>query len=156
MRTSGSSRLARRRRSIAAFTGGGLVLVFVAGLALRAFQSRESSHAFAIPGEAGDRRLMVEVLNTTDVQGLARATTLELRRLGIDVVYFGSAGDSALESTAVVVRSAEPGARGQAERVARLLGLPETRVRVEPDSTRLVDLSVLVGRDLAARVDLHP
>jgi len=155
MRSSGWSRSARRRRTIVTFTAGALVLVFAAGLALRAFRSRDTTHAFAIPGEDG-RRIVVEVLNTTDVQGLARATTLELRRRGIDVVYFGSGGDAVLDLTAVVVRTTDPGARARAIRLARLLNLPDTRVVVDPDSTRLVDLSVLVGRDLAARVDLHP
>ncbi len=100
-----------------------------------------------VPGERD--HVVVEVLNTTGAVGLARATTRLLRDAGIDVVYFGSDTGAMLDSTAVLVRRGP--ATGAAE-VARALGVPGGRIASRPDSTRLVDVTVRVGRDLAGRL----
>ena len=96
-----------------------------------------------IPGE-GDR-LQVEVLNTTDAVGQARGATRRLRDAGLDVVYFGGDPGAALDSTQILVRRG-PSAAGT--RVKRALGVGA--VRVQPDSTRLVDVTVRLGRDFLA------
>jgi len=96
-----------------------------------------------IPGE-GDR-VVVEVLNASGVTGLARGVTRRLRDAGLDVVYFGSDTSQTLDSTEVLVRRGDAAA---AERVRRALGVG--RVRVAPDPSRLVDLTVRLGADLAA------
>jgi hypothetical protein len=85
--------------------------------------------------------------------------TRVLRRAGIDVVYFGNASgpDTGLDSTRILVRrgSAELG-----ERVRSALG--SGRVQVDHDSSRLLDVSVLLGADFAAApprsssFDFHP
>ena len=75
-----------------------------------------------------------------------------MRRAGIDVVYFGNAGDAAiLDSTRIVVRR---GSRASGDRVREALRLG--RVFVEPDSSRLLDVSVLLGRDFTPRLEFHP
>lgn len=104
-------------------------------------------HAFPVP-DGGDR-IVVEVLNGTQVNGLARTGTRVLREAGIDVVYFGSA--SATDSTLVVLRR---GDRSRAEAVRKALGVGT--VREVRDSTRHVDVSVLLGPDFRSRDTLHP
>jgi hypothetical protein len=108
--------------------------------------------AFEVPGEDGPR-IVVEVLNTSGMAGLARTGTRVLRQAGIDVVYYGSAALSEDDSTRILVRR---GAASAGERVRRALKVGSVVVR--PDSSRLVDVSVLLGRDFAARapLDLHP
>lgn len=114
---------------------------------------RGDAHAYPIPGDrrAGSR-VTVEVLNASGRAGLARAGVFTLRRAGIDVVYFGNAPDTAtLDSTRIVVRRGDA-AVGEKVRAALKLG----RVSVELDASRLLDVSVLLGRDFAPRLELHP
>jgi hypothetical protein len=107
-------------------------------------------HAYPIP--ARDHRIVVEVLNTTPRSGLARSATRALRRQGVDVVFFGNAdGASALDSTQVVARR---GDRGVATTVARALG--QGTVKIQADTLRRVDVTVLLGGDYRAPDDGHP
>ena len=99
-----------------------------------------------VPGE-GDR-VTVEVLNGTRTDGLARVTTAELRRHGLDVVYFGSAPVDTLTTTAIVVRRGDSTA---AMRVREVLGVG--RIENDPDSTLLLDVSVLLGNDAIPPAD---
>lgn len=93
---------------------------------------------------------MVEVLNGTRRQGLARVATRILRRQGIDVVFFGNA-DSVAASTRVVVRRGEPD-RGRTVAVALGIGT----VVETPDTLRRVDVSVILGDDFRPKEELHP
>lgn len=95
-----------------------------------------------IPGEGADT-LRVEVLNATDVDGLAREVARRLRRRGIDVVYFGSGTQRDLDSTRIVVRR---GDSTLARPIRRALGTG--RVSLELDPRLLLDASVIIGRDL--------
>lgn len=131
-------------------------LGLIVGLtALAACHHGDDRPAFDVPGEDGPR-IVVEVLNTTGKSGLARVGTRVLRRAGIDVVSYGNAaseGDRGSDSTRILVRR---GDREAGERVRRALRVGSVVMR--PDSTRLVDVSVLLGGDFAARapLDLHP
>jgi hypothetical protein len=84
-------------------------------------------------------RIRVEVLNATRVRGLARRATMHLRDRGFDVVYVGTSRD-ARDSTLVLDRSGHPDWAGL---VARALG--GARVESAPDSSRYLDVTVLVG-----------
>lgn len=99
--------------------------------------------------------MTVEVLNASGKSGLARTGTRVLRSSGIDVVnYFTAPGDvGTLDSTRILVRRGSSSA-GEVVRKALKLG----KVVMQPDSTRLVDVSVLLGADFAARapIELHP
>jgi hypothetical protein len=122
-------------------------------IALAACHHGDDRPAFGVPGEDGPR-IVVEVLNTTGRVGLARTGTRVLRRAGIDVVNYGNASDpDRADSTRILVRR---GDRGAGERVRR--ALKTGTVLLQPDSSRLVDVSVLLGADFAARapVELHP
>jgi len=95
---------------------------------------------------------MVEVLNTTSRPGLARAATRALRRRGLDVIFFGNGDVSApLDSTRIIARR---GDRAAAERVARALG--QGVVKLQVDTLRRVDVSVLLGQDYRPVADGHP
>lgn len=107
-------------------------------------------HAFPIPGERGGR-VVVEVLNASGRSGLARAGALTLRRAGLDVVYFGNAAEGPLDSTRILVR------RGALEAGTRVRAALHTgRVIQEPDTARLLDVTVLLGRDFTPRFQFDP
>ena len=120
--------------------------------AMAACHGTERRTAPRIPGDRGPRTT-VEVLNAGRKSGWARTAARVLRQAGIDVVYFGDAraAPDPLDSTRILVR------RGDAavgERVRRALGVG--RVVVEPDSTLLLDASVLLGRDFSPGQGFHP
>jgi hypothetical protein len=94
---------------------------------------------------------VVEVVNTTGTDGLAREITRHLRRAGIDVVAFGSDRDRLVDSTTILIRR---GDSTGALRIRAALGLG--RIRVEPDPRLLLDASVLLGPDASRVIDLHP
>jgi hypothetical protein len=141
--------LEQPRRFWLALSAGGLLLVAATGFFLR--DSREpapAAHAFPVPAVQG--RVMVEVLNGTRRQGVARTATRMLRGRGVDVVFLGNA-DSAESSTRVIARR---GDTDRARYVAALLGAG--KVVAEPDTFRRVDVSVILGDDFRPRLGLHP
>ena len=95
-------------------------------------------------------RVVVEVLNGSGRRGLARTATRELRKVGFDVSYFGTRGDS-LPVTLVLARRGDSNA---AARVARALGVGQVRVRT--DTLLRVDVTVMLGADYRPPAVLHP
>jgi len=89
-------------------------------------------------------RVRVQVLNATTVNGLARRATRWLRDRGFDVVEIGATRQR-LDSSLVLDRS---GHAEWAQRAARAMG--GARVEARPDSSRYLDLTVLVGRSWRA------
>jgi LytR cell envelope-related transcriptional attenuator len=125
------------------------VLLLIAGCG-----DRTKQQAFPIPGENGGR-IVVEVLNASGRPGLARSATRALRQAGIDVVAFGNATPDLagvpVDSTRILIR------RGSAvvgDRIRQVL--LTGKVISDPDTTRLVDASVLLGADFRPRAELHP
>jgi len=115
-----------------AFTRGGEAAENAAGV-----ERVVDSLALAPPGV----RVRVEVLNASGRRGLARRATMYLRDLGYDVVANGNAAERR-DSTLVLQRA------GQAEwarRAGRAVG--GAAVEARPDSSRHVDVTVLLGRD---------
>ena len=86
-------------------------------------------------------RIRVQVINTTRTRGLARRATRVLRDQGFDVVEVGTAGPL-LDTTLVLDRSGHP---AWASAVAKVLG-PAARTEARPDSSRYLDVTVLLGR----------
>ena len=84
-------------------------------------------------------RIRVEVLNATRVRGLARRATMHLRDRGFDVVNVATSRE-ARDSTLVLDRSGHP---EWAALVGRALG--GARVESAPDSSRYLDVTVLIG-----------
>lgn len=136
---------AARRWLIAGGTLLALVVLVLAGRALR--RDRVAGHAFDIP--TADGRILVEVLNGSGKTGLGRLGTRRLRRMGLDVVYFGTAG--ATDSTQIIARRGE---RSRAEKVRDALGTG--KVMVQPDTLRRVDVSVILGQDFQPDEDGRP
>jgi len=85
-------------------------------------------------------RVKVEVLNATDMRGLARTAATVLRDAGFDVVYFGNTAERR-DSTLIRDRSNHP---AWATLAARTMSPAATETSA--DSGRLVDLTILVGR----------
>lgn len=109
------------------------------------------------PGRAAEPRIpgdripyAVQVLNASGVDGLARAVTHRLREAGIDVVSYGTADSAGADSTKIVVRGTDAKA-GDVVRDALGVG----QVVADPDPHLLLDVSVILGRDLAP-VDRNP
>ncbi len=124
----------------------GLLVLLLLGRLFR--RDRVEGHAFDIPSAEG--RIMVEVLNGSGRTGLGRLGTRRLRRMGIDVVYFGTSVEPA-ESTLVIARR---GNRRRAEEVRAALGVGQ--VAMQQDSLRRVDVSVILGKDFQADEDGRP
>jgi hypothetical protein len=114
--------------AIAAGTGTALVM---------ARPAPRPSRVQAPPGV----RIRVQVLNATPTRGLARRATGFLRDRGFDVVEIATA-PLARDSTLVIDRSGHP---EWAILVARALGGVAVEARL--DSSRYLDVTVLVGRD---------
>jgi hypothetical protein len=137
-----------RRRLWLALSAGIILLGAGSGFLLHGDREQAVEHAFAIPPLEG--RLMVEVLNGTRRQGVARTATRMLRARGVDVVFLGNA-DTAETLTRVIVR------RGDPERAGTVVGvLGAGKIVVEPDTFRRVDVSVILGDDFRPRLDIHP
>lgn len=106
------------------------------------------SRALPVPPVQG--RVMIEVLNGTRRQGVARTATRMLRGSGLDVVFLGNA-DSAETWTRVIVRRGDP---NRAQYVVGVLGAG--KIVLEPDTFRRVDVSVILGEDFRPKLGLHP
>jgi hypothetical protein len=125
----------------------GIAMLLVGGALLaRTWRNDGAATARSAPPDVADsaRRIKVEVLNATDVRGLARRATLHLRDRGFDVLYMGTA-TAHLDSTLVLDRS---GNLERARRVADALG--GARVESRPDSSRYLDVTVMLGRSWRA------
>lgn len=84
-------------------------------------------------------RIKIEVLNATNIRGLARRGTFHLRDLGFDVVSSGNSTEK-VDSTVVIIRS---GRADWAELAAKALG--GARIETRPDTSRYLDLTILLG-----------
>lgn len=137
-----------RHRGSALIVVGVLVLIAITGI-WRITLAGGSGGRLVIPGEG--ERVMVEVLNGTRVDGLARRTTRHLRLRGLDVVFYGTARDSVLDSTKIYIRR---GDTRRAERVRAAMGLGQ--VIEDPDATLLLDVTVVLGHDAAGGARFNP
>ena len=130
-----------------------LVVLGAATWVLHARQGVRSPLSAVLPRGDGPRapsnvRIRVQVLNTTKTRGLARRATRLLRDRGFDVVELGTTSPT-LDTTLVLDRSGHP---AWASTVAKLL--PPARAVARPDSSRYLDVTVLLGRTW--RPPAHP
>lgn len=134
------------RRHALTVAAGAVILIVLGGLAIRFAAGRdapsESSPISAADARAPEGvRIRVEVLNASNVQGLARRATRHLRDRGFDVVYFGTEREKR-DSTIVLHRA---GQTEWARLVAAALGGAPTDS--QPGSSRSLDVTVLLGPD---------
>ena len=140
----------RTLKRIAAAAAGTMLLGAV--LATRTFMREPPSPRPAPPdvNAAPDTRIRVEVLNATTTRGLARRATMQLRDRGLDVVQVGTSAEQR-DSTLVLDRTGHP---EWARKVADALGVEGARVESRPDTSRYLDVTVLLGRSW--RPPAHP
>lgn len=138
---------ARRGRgvSMALFLTFGMVAAFAVSLFARLVGGDDalptpSARAIGNPAE-----VRVEVLNGAGTSGLARDATHRLRELGFDVVYFGNATNFDRGRSVVLDRT---GSVERARAVAASLEIDS--VATAPDSTLLLDVTVVLGDDWPA------
>lgn len=101
------------------------------------FTTKDSAPEVLVPAGV---RIKVEVLNATKVRGLARKATLFLRDRGFDVVAVGTSRTQ-MSSTLVLDRSNHP------EWAALAAKALKARVEERPDSSRYLDITVVLGSD---------
>lgn len=122
----------------------GVVLVSCGALArlyLRSGPRMRASGAIAPHVVPAGTHVRIEVLNATDTKGLARRAMLVMRSAGFDVVFFGNSAERT-DTTLILDRS---GHADWAALASRAMGV--SRVEEKPDSSRFLDLTVLVGRN---------
>jgi hypothetical protein len=126
-----------------------LLVLVVLGSAAYVVQARRGTTSTFMPSIVGAPdlprapagvRIRVQVLNTTKTRGLARRATMLLRDQGFDVVEMGTVG-TPVDTTLVLDRSGHPDWAAQA---AQVMGI--ARAEARPDSSRYLDITVLVGR----------
>lgn len=100
---------------------------------------RAPLHREMDPSTRAEQRVRVQVLNATRTRGLGRRAMLYLRDQGFDVVEVGTTTPT-LDTTIVLDRSRHP---TWAKEVASSLG--RARVESRPDTSRYLDVTVLVG-----------
>jgi hypothetical protein len=136
-----------RPRTLAIFFG----LIPVVAIVIYWWSRPNEAPASVLPVPGENLGITVEVLNGTLVNGLARTVTGQLRRAGVDVVYFGSASVNDLDSTLILVRRGDSTVAIPIHRA-----LAAGRIIVELDSLLLLDVTVLLGRDLASARGISP
>ena len=94
----------------------------------------------SVPRAPEGVRVRVQVLNTTRTRGLARRATRVLRDRGFDVVELGTTSPT-IDTTIVLDLS------GHADWASAVAGVLEpARVVARPDTSRYLDVTVLLGR----------
>lgn len=132
------------RRGLA-MTGAliGLVVLGAAGVLMRVRHAPGPLLAAIVPQREVRApegvRIRVQVLNTTKTRGLARRATQLLRDRGFDVVEIGTVGPT-IDTTVVLDLSGHP---TWADAAAKVMAPARTRVRA--DSSRYLDITVLIG-----------
>lgn len=121
-----------------------LLLILLIGLFSRMLYPR-----MAADRDGGETHLIseviqIEVLNGCGVSGIANEFSQELRSSGFDVVESGNFDTFDVRETFVLDRA---GNRRNAEKVARALGLDESRIIEESSEDFYLDATVVIGAD---------
>jgi hypothetical protein len=124
-------------------TGSALLVVVLSASAVVAHARRAPTPLLAaladVPRAPEGARIRVQVLNTTKTNWLARRATRLLRDRGFDVVEIGTVGPT-IDTTVVLDLSGHP---AWADAAAKVMAPARTRVRA--DSSRYLDITVLIG-----------
>ena len=130
------------RRLLVAAAAALLVIVLSAGAVVMHARRAPSPLLAALddtPRAPEGVRIRVQVLNTTRTRGLARRATRLLRDRGFDVVDIGNVAPT-IDTTVVLDLSGHP---AWADAVANVMAPARTKVRA--DSSRYLDITVLIG-----------
>jgi polyisoprenyl-teichoic acid--peptidoglycan teichoic acid transferase len=88
--------------------------------------------------------IRIEILNGTEVTGLASRTAALYRSYGFDVVAVGNADESGVERTMIIDRH---GNETFARRTADIIQAPGSAIVVDVDSQSAVDVTIILGKD---------
>lgn len=137
-------------RGLLEFTRSRLTLVLLATLLLAAAVAwllvrapGEDPPEGGIPGDVYE--IQVEVLNGTEVRGLAGTQTRLLRRAGFDVVHYGNYSSQTEQVARILLRNDSVSGDPAVAALMRELGLDT--VYLELDPARLLDVSIVLGLD---------
>jgi hypothetical protein len=123
-----------------------VLVVLAAGLVVRVFETPGPIVGPAVADAPPGEIIQVEVRNGCGVPGVAGTFTEFLRRRHFDVVASGNWRRFDEPYTRVIDRV---GNREAALRVARVLGLDESRVTEELDPRFFVDATIVIGHDFS-------
>lgn len=135
--------MTRERRRYGCIIVAVLLLAGLSWAGWKLVTGRRNPNSIAAPASARAPegvRIKVEVLNGTRTRGLARRATAYLRELGFDVVGSGTVTEQRA-TTVVFDRSSHP---DWAKRVGQAMKAP---VEARPDSSRYLDVTVILGAD---------
>ncbi len=128
--------------SLAALAALGAVLYF--GVFHSPLQNPQpAENPWRIQPDSSYRQIRVEVLNASGVRDLARKTTMFLRDLGFDVVYYGNYPKGTVEHTVIVDRVSPDYANARV--LQKILGVPILDYERDPD--KLLEVSLVLGKD---------
>jgi hypothetical protein len=123
--------------------GAALLIMVLSASAVVAHARRTPTPLLAalaeVPHAPEGERIRVQVLNTTKTKGLARRATRLLRDRGFDVVEIGNVGPT-IDTTIVLDLSGHPAWAAAAAKV-----MTPARTRARADSSRYLDITVLIG-----------
>ena len=110
-------------------------------------QARESLAKLGTPG-TDDLVIVLEILNGTDITGLASRTAQLFASYGFDVDIFGNADHNEYENTMVLDRT---GNISLAQRVASVINCQRIETEVYSENTAGIDVTVILGKDFDER-----
>ena len=90
------------------------------------------------------QKIQVEVLNGCGVNGLARRAMRLLRKAGFDVVNTDNYRTQNVQHSFIIDRT---GNTERAKKLAKALGIPESRIRTEKDLSLALDATLVLGKD---------
>lgn len=110
-------------------------------------QARES---LAKPGTPGtdDLVIVLEILNGTEITGLASRTAQLFASYGFDVDVFGNADSNEYEHTIILDRT---GNISLAQRVASVINCERIETEIYSENTAGIDVTVILGKDFDER-----
>jgi len=139
-----SSRLTNGLLNTALLAVGVGVLVLLYALVAHTTTPRTSPTRASDSTQLVGDIIQVEVRNGCGIDHLAAHTTQFLRDQGFDVVDVGNYHTFDQEKSLVIDRVGDP---ESARKVARALGLPESRVREEVRRDLYLDATIVIGED---------
>lgn len=133
-----------RRAQVALGVALTIAIALGARAVVRGRQSSTEAPPARVAGPRNERapdsvRVRVQVLNATNITGLARRATMLLRDRGFDVVETGNT-KGPLDTTIVLDLSGHP---DWAERIAKVMA--PARVQTRRDTSRYLDIAVVLG-----------
>ena len=143
----GSSRRDSRSVVLNVIIGGLALLVILLGYS---FAQRMIFRPPVQPVRAGGKpgtSIQLDVLNGSGLSGAGTAMTSFLRARGFDVVEIRNYKSSDIAESMVIDRT---GDRENAERVAYAIGIRKENIVHQINEEYFVDVSVVIGRDIAA------